>query len=333
MKFSKSQNDEEKISSNYDQKRRLAISPLEIPGETKVIPVDQIEPGIKREESISISEAIVAFLDIMGFSKKTDDKDIEACLLDFSGSLIIRAKYSPHVRFNVFSDCAFLAAPLEKASTLISVIRSAFKSWIADGLLIRGGLAIGEYQEPALVATDIAPNNYSGNTFAGSGVTAAVKLEGSGPGSLLFTSQDCARFLTKEYNEVIFRLRDHLFIGWTDEDSVLYWFTGISFIRLLRFLNQENGEKLPISKKLLNNLKYVLNATNSNMPWFTIYEILLSPFASEDAKTKAKKLLNIDDSKIPQVIKDNAEEVLATDTYRMLRALAEMDSGLPKRSS
>ena len=65
-----------------------------------------------------------------------------------------------------------------------------------------------------------------GSLFSGSAVTRAVKLEGSGKGALLFTNEECAEFYYKNDGEPIFEIDNSIFIGWSDEDSILYWFTG-----------------------------------------------------------------------------------------------------------
>ena len=90
--------------------KKLPIRPKELPTKNIIhnVPISQIKSGKIDDQSIEIREAVVAYLDILGFSLKRDEKDIEASILDFSGHLIITSKLYSDVRFNVFSDCAFL---------------------------------------------------------------------------------------------------------------------------------------------------------------------------------------------------------------------------------
>jgi hypothetical protein len=126
---------------------KLPICPKILNGRIiRNIPISEIKPGKIEGKSIEISQAVVAYLDVLGFSDKINDSDIEACILDFAGVLIVASNLYPKVHFNVFSDCAFMSAPKGNAEDLLSALRFAFGQWINDGVLVRGGLAIGSYR-------------------------------------------------------------------------------------------------------------------------------------------------------------------------------------------
>lgn len=321
------------MKDNHKQKfdrLKLKIPPLEIPGKIVEIPISKIKSNKDLEKSFSIQKGIVAYIDVMGFSDKSDDEDIETCLLDFSGTLIEVSSHLPKVRFNVFSDCAFIATTLDNATDLLSGLRFAFSNWIGSGILVRGGLALGTYQETHTFSMGMHLENYFGNLFAGSAVTEAVKLEGFGTGSLLFTNSECAEFFGKNYNEPIFLLDNRKVIGWADDDSTLYWFTGISFIRLLRFLSLKDGIKHPVTKKLINNILYCLSATNSLMPKFVILAILSSSIASKEIKKKSMKIFNIKYPSDFVPFKKIIDEFLKTEKLEILKILSDSDSSIPK---
>jgi len=318
------------FDKHYKNLKKLPIRPMKILGKIKKIPISKIMPGTIPEKTIEIPEAVVAYLDVLGFSEKKNDKDIELTLLDFSGPIALSAIHYPEVRFNVFSDCAFIAASVEHGADLLSAIRFAFTQWIGDGILVRGGIARGTYKETYTVALEMTSKNFIGSLFLGSAVTAAVKIEGVGPGALLFTNEECAEFYNKQYGEPIFSLKDYKIIGWSDEDSSLYWFTGISFLRLLRLLSLKDGTKNLVTKKLLNNIKYSFNATDSPLPRFLVLAILSSPFITPEVRGKALGLLKIKDPDDFVPFKDVIDKWLSDkDKIKLLKFLADMDSSIP----
>ena len=313
------------MTSNY---KKLPIRPFKIPGKIIKVPISEIKSGKNQEKSISISDAIVVYVDILGFSEKKDDEDIEMCLLDFSGPLTLAARHFPQAQFNVFSDCAFIAANKENAKDLLSAIRYAFSQWISDGILVRGGIAIGSYNVTQSFAHSIAPKNYVGSLFSGSAVTGAVKLEGSGKGALLFTNEECAEFYYKNYGEPIFGIDNSIFIGWSDEDSILYWFTGISFLRLINLFTLKKNDK-PIMDKLLNNIKYAFNVTDSLLPRFLVLAILSSSIISAEVREKVIKILKVKDPDDFIPFKDMINEWLNDSTkLEILKFLADSDSSI-----
>ncbi len=110
-----------------DNKAELKIPPVEIGGELVKVPLADLKSGI--QPTVEIKKAIVSYVDVLGFANKIEVKDIENVLLDFSGSLTSTAHEFPEIRFNLFSDNAFLATSQDNAKDLISALRYAFGRW------------------------------------------------------------------------------------------------------------------------------------------------------------------------------------------------------------
>lgn len=323
------------MTKNVDRRsknvRKLRIPPITIPGEIRKVSFSEVKSPKIEEESISIPEAIVAYLDILGFSGKKDDEDIEDTLLDFSGPFVAAARFFREVRFNVFSDCAFVSTYKEHAAILVGALRFAFRHWISDGVFIRGGVALGTYSETKSVEIARTPGNFVGNLFSGSALTAAVKLEDSGCGALLFTNEETAEFLFSKYKEPVFTVDDGQVIGWSEDDSSLYWFTGISLLRLLKFLSAKEGTTHPAIGILLNNLRYSFTATaNRLLPWSLVLALLSSPARSPEAREKAIELLGIEDPGDFGRLQEIINSWLAKrKEMELLEILADSDSSIP----
>jgi len=249
--------------------------------------------------------------------------------MDFSGPLALAARHFPKIRFNVFSDCAFIATSQEYAKDLLAAIRFAFAQWVADGILVRGGLAIGNYDETKTWVVTESPENFTGNLFSGSAVTEAVRLENLGPGALLFVSNPCVRLYGETYEEPIFTLEEHKIIGWSDDDNVLYWFIGISFIRLLRLLNSDASVDHETIEKLRNNILYSLAISDAAIPRFLLLAILSSNIPNEKARKEALKLFSIDEPDDFEPYQELIDGWLEDkQKLLLLKTLSDMDSSV-----
>lgn len=323
------------MKKNVDRRSRnmrgFQIPPIRILGKVEKVQASELSPGKMQEKSISIPKAVVAYVDMLGFSKKKDDQDIEDSLLDFSGPLAVTARLFPKVRFNAFSDCAFISIHEEDARDLIDALRFAFGHWIADGILVRGGVATGTYSETKSVATTTAPENFVGSLFSGSAVTAAVKLEGSGCGALLFTNNGMAEFLFDKYKEPILTFDNSQVIGWPDDDSSFFWFTGISLLRLLKLLSIKNGTTHSVLGILLNNLRYSFTAAANRLPpWSLVLALLSSPARAAEVRKKAIELLGIEDPGDFDPLQGVIDKWLAKrQEMELLEYLADSDSSIP----
>jgi hypothetical protein len=319
-----------------DRGIKLPIPPMKphFKSKRENVPISRIRSGKHPEDSFEITNAVVAYIDILGFSEKTDEKEIEASLLDFYGSLMLSARQNPHVRFNIFSDCAFVAADVKNAADLLSAIRFAFVGWIADGILVRGGLAMGTYNEIRCAAQDLASGNVISSLFSGSGVTTAVRLEGSGTGALLFVDNKCSEYYNKKYKEPIFALKDHRIVGWSDEIDHLHYFASLSLLRLLKILYISDSKYDSIREKLLNNLIYSNTAANDNMFLLTLaLQVLSLPVITPDIRESALDLLGIERSHFDYFYGELVDECKTwqnKDETKLLLALADMDSSIPQ---
>lgn len=309
------------------------IRPMTLHGVTKAkkVPISEIKLGT--EVDFEVSDAVVAYFDILGFSEKKNDEEIEACLADFSAALILSARQNPNIRFNIFSDCAFLSATIADAANLLSAIRFAFLGWIADGILVRGGISVGSYKEIRTAAQDTSSRNVISSLFSGSGVTKAVRLE-NGPGALLFTDKVCKEFYSSQYDETIFVLDSHMIIGWSDERQPLYQFAALSLIRLLKLLALKDDKYLSIKEKLLNNIRYSNAAIGDHLFLLSLSIPILSlPVITSEIRGDALRLLGIESDYFEYCRKNltkSCDAWLDKVENKMLLALADMDSSIPR---
>ncbi|MFZ2447567.1 MAG: hypothetical protein WAW37_14525 [Syntrophobacteraceae bacterium] len=318
-----------RTKDHREKPSKRPVAPMKLEGRIMEVPIENIRSG--KIPGTFFSEAIVAYFDVLGFSEKKDDEDIELCLLDFLAPLAVAAERYPNVRFNVFSDCAFVAASIESASDLLSAVRFAFLQWSADGILVRGGLSSGTYTENSSSALTLAAplKNFVGNIFSGSGVTGAVKLEAAGAGALLFTDEKCAVFYHKRYGEHIFSLDSHRIIGWhAGDNSSLFWFAGISFLRLLRLLSFTNGKTHPVAQKLLNNLKYSFASETLPHSWSLVLALLSSATLTPEVRTTVLDLLGIVESDNFDKFKEVIDILQSKPEMELLRILADADSSI-----
>jgi hypothetical protein len=311
------------------KKINLPISPMKLEVDTtKTIPISKLKSGIRK--IAEIDNAIVAFIDILGFSNKTEDKDIENTLLDFSGSLTLTARRYPNLRFNVFSDNAFIATSQTNANELIAALRFAFGRWCSNGILVRGGIAIGTYKEFSSAAIKSTFFNFTGNLFSGTAVTKAVKLENAGPGGLLFTDDECGAFLSKTYAEPIFSLLDRNAVAWSDDKYVLFQFIAISMFRLLRLVQLNGKEFGTIKEKLRYNIIFSLQIETSGYTYVSFLSILKMKSVNSQASQKVGKLFGVKTSDFKKwmrlikiFLKTNDLEL------KILKGISDDDSSIP----
>ena len=318
--------------AKVEESTELPIPPMKLPKDMKVqlVPVSKIHSAIMPEKAIEFKDGIVCYLDVMGFSKKKTNEDVEMTLADFAGALVRPAIQFSHIRFNIFSDCAFLAAPLENANDLLSAVRYAFTQWVSDSILVRGGIAAGSYKENRSSVQDYAPKNFTWSFFAGSGVVDAVKLEGSGKGALLYSSDSCAEYFEKKYGEPIYTDGESKIIGWTKDFQYLYWYIGNSLLRLLKVLSTDKGEMHPAVTHYVANIKYALAAGDKDLIWILMLSLLSIPNLNVNARKKALKFLNIKNEEIFASYKPAIDDFIADkERIKMLVTFADFDTSIP----
>jgi hypothetical protein len=284
--------------------------------------------GISKQQTIEFPESVTAYLDVLGFSNKKNAKDMEMVLLDFAGPLVIVANTFGNIRFNIFSDCAFVSTSIENAAPLLSAIRFSFTQWVADSILVRGGIALGSYKEIHGALDEIIPRNLFGSFFAGSAVTEAVRLEGSGTGALLFASNECAEFYRMEYGEPLFYRPNARVIGWSDSGRSLYWFVGVSLLRLLKILSTDDGLRHSATPHLLSNINYSLEVGDDTIR-LEVLGILSWSKLSKKVKEAAIGLLGIKDQDFRRFQKNIDDWLSDEKAIKLLTVFANFDSGIP----
>lgn len=327
------------VEDYLNGKKRL-IAPIRAVSSGKIPPIgSKIEIDkfyVCMSEPIKMPRAVVAYFDVQGFSYKNDVEDIKTTMFDFYGPLLQSATEYRKVKFNVFSDCGFVASGIENAVDLLSAIRLPFADWISDGILVRGGIALGTYREIQNTVFKTLPTNFIGNLFSGSAVIEAVRLEGEKEtsGSLLFANEECAEFYKRKQGEHILKSNTSRVVGWSNEDSVLSCFASISLLKLIRFLSVgalKEGEKKTISH-LFSNVRYSLAATKSIVPKLFVLTILSLPLTTAKTRKKALDLLRMKDPNEFTAFKEPIDQLLSSKEVkkqiRILEYAANTDSSI-----
>ena len=90
-------------------------------------------------------ESFAAYLDILGTKdlvSRGEFSDFHA--LDFSGAAVVAASRFRSSRFAAFSDCVIFSVPANRPDDLLSILCLLFENWLSDGILVRGGIAVGD---------------------------------------------------------------------------------------------------------------------------------------------------------------------------------------------
>jgi hypothetical protein len=112
---------------------------------------------------------------------------------------VVAAKYNPLFRFAAFSDSALMSAESSKLDRFVALASYFLCNWYEEGLLVRGGISLGEIEwidHPALDRDfGYLPNVHYARMY-GQAFVDAVELERSGPGAICFLSEAAAELLT-----------------------------------------------------------------------------------------------------------------------------------------
>ncbi|MDR1949832.1 MAG: hypothetical protein LBQ38_10610, partial [Spirochaetaceae bacterium] len=129
----------------------------------------------------------VCYIDLLGFSFLTANPDknkYQKIILRYIKGLhkyISQAIEKTNIKYCILSDSVFLYAEND-VDTLLYVLTRIFRNCISMGVLLRAGLAYGEY---SFIKTKM-----DSNTIFGAAVTKAVALEKKGKGCRIFIDVD-----------------------------------------------------------------------------------------------------------------------------------------------
>lgn len=129
----------------------------------------------------------VCYVDLLGFSyltrnvnNKKNELIIRRCIKNFHNA-VYEALKKTKIQYVTLSDSIFLYTDDEVDNLLFS-LSQIFRTCIMKGVLLRGGMAYGEY--------DVLHTKLLGNNISGSAVTKAVEYEKRGKGCRIFTDSN-----------------------------------------------------------------------------------------------------------------------------------------------
>jgi hypothetical protein len=141
------------------------------------------------------------------------------------GAVIAAALDFPASRFAAFSDCVILSSPADKPQDFLGVLRVLFENWFADGIRVRGGVAVGEIQ---WVDDQMDPKfrrlkNISFARVYGNALSEAVEIErSSGPGIHPFAADAVADRLRDIAPDSVLCLSSNV-LRWYDWGKIDKW--------------------------------------------------------------------------------------------------------------
>ena len=293
--------------------------------QVKQIPISKLKVS---DLSISEENAIVGYFDILGYSFKTDCEDSKHSVLDFSGALLLVAKEYPHLKINVFSDNAFVYAKIENVKDFFAGIRFAFDKWVQNGVLVRGGIALGSYNEMGNERYGNTIPNFVESIFFGSAVCQAVRNEDS-KGPFLFVDKASATTINKFINEPVFQVESEVYCyAWSDNPHVLMRYIIMCFVRLLLALRKD---KNAVAEKMRCGIMAALkwNSSKLDEPFYTLLLLLDSSLLQNvTERDKVARYLRFDDHYQNDIEFARSLKLDVEKTFGVDIAVAMNDSGL-----
>lgn len=171
-------------------------------------------------------ESFVAFLDILGTKDLVmKDKFSDAHILDFVNPVGLAAKYNQNLRFAVLSDSVIISAESNYADKFIEALASIYPHWFADGIYVRGGIAVGEIEWVDQPHTDKWFRNLDNFMYArvyGKALIEAYEIEQkSGPGAICFINEKAFNILREINSNYVLDGKTCTLI-WADEREIDY---------------------------------------------------------------------------------------------------------------
>jgi hypothetical protein len=152
---------------------------------------------------------LVGFFDILGTGERVMSErfsDIDA--LEFVNAIGIAARFTPTVRFAVFSDSLIVSAELTEVRPLLRAINFMYGNWFGELVRVRGAISCGDIRWVTDAVSDGLFRGCPNLTYArvyGKGLVIAYDLErSSGPGAICFLTEGAAElFRGVETNSVL----------------------------------------------------------------------------------------------------------------------------------
>ncbi|AFU58189.1 hypothetical protein Ngar_c12490 [Candidatus Nitrososphaera gargensis Ga9.2] len=146
---------------------------------------------------------------------------------------------------------------------------------------------------------------------------------------MLFTDDECAKFLKERYQEPVFCYGPYKVIGWSDDPAVLKWFMGVSLVRALKLLATKNKKFRDPVKKMLISVNHALEFDKDYFLHGLMLMTLSAPFVHPWAKKIVCDILGIKEAHF-QKIKPAIDGALkGRNGLQFLEGLADSDSSMP----
>lgn len=178
--------------------------------------------------------SFACYFDILGTKELVSHNEFtDSHSLDFCGPVILSAHEFRTSRFAAFSDCVIFSTPFERACDLFKILTALCENWISDGILVRGGIALGEVKwiDCEFDKEIKHLNNFSCARVYGSALNEAVEIErSSGPGILAFASDEVAEIISKSESCSVLSLSSNIIrnFEWKDLNFLILWVENFS---------------------------------------------------------------------------------------------------------
>lgn len=132
--------------------------------------------------------------------------DVDA--LEFVNTIGIAARFTPSVRFAVFSDSLIISTESTEIRPLLRAINFMYGNWFSEMVRVRGAISCGDIRWVDDAPSDELFRGRTNLTYArvyGKGLVIAHELEQkSGPGAICFLTESAAQlFRATEPNSVL----------------------------------------------------------------------------------------------------------------------------------
>lgn len=168
---------------------------------------------------------LVAFLDCLGTKRKVLDGEYNAYnSLDFINAAGIAAQFCPNLKFAAFSDSVVVSSSIKDLDIFVRAVSFLYRSWISDGILIRGGVAFDQVtwlDHPPADRIFGNLENFSYVRLFGPALIKAINLESnSGKGASIFLSDEASDVVRKMLPNAVVEYNDLKILSVSDLDGL-----------------------------------------------------------------------------------------------------------------